>query len=314
MEKPRKIIIDTDPGQDDAIALLLALASPEIEVLGLSVVAGNVPLQLTTINARKICELAGRPDLPIYAGAEVPLMRTLVTAEHVHGKNGLDGPDLPDPQMPLQTGHAVDYLIDTLMQEDVGAITLCALGPLTNLALALRKEPKIAPRIREIILMGGAFSEGGNITPSAEFNFYVDPHAAKIVFGAGVPLVMMPLDVTHQALTSDAALESIAAPRTAVAVAAHALLNYHDRFDAQKYGGEGAPLHDPCVIAYLVNPALFSGRQCNVEIETESSLTQGMSVVDWWSVTGREKNAMVMRSIDRDGFFSLLTERLGRYL
>lgn len=308
----RKIIIDTDPGQDDAIAILLALASPELEVIGITTVAGNVPLELTSKNARKVCELAGRPDIPVFAGAIRPLVRHLVTAEHVHGKTGLDGPVLPEPAMPLQERNAVDYIVETLMAEPERSVTLCPLGPLTNIALALNREPRIAVRIREIVLMGGGYSEGGNVTPAAEFNIHVDPHAADIVYRAGVPIVMMPLDVTHKPRTSKARVGAIRALGTPVGLATAQMLEFAERFDIEKYGSDGGPLHDPCVIAYLVKPELFSGRMCNVEIEISSELTMGMTVVDWWGVTERQKNAMVIRDIDSDAFYALLTERLGR--
>jgi purine nucleosidase len=206
----RKIIIDTDPGQDDAVAILLALASPELEVLGLTAVAGNVPLLLTQRNARQIVELSGR-DTPVYAGCDAPLKRKLVTAEYVHGKTGLNGITLPEPTHPLQDQHAVDFIIDTLRREPAGTITLCPLGPLTNIATAFQRAPDIIPRVAEIVLMGGAYFEVGNVTPAAEFNIYVDPEAAEIVFKSGVPLVVMPLDVTHKALTSRAWVEEMRA-------------------------------------------------------------------------------------------------------
>ncbi|MEX0405616.1 nucleoside hydrolase [Aquibium sp. LZ166] len=312
MGAPRKIIIDTDPGQDDAVAILLALGSPELDVLGITAVAGNVPLALTEKNARKICELAGRPETSVFAGCTRPLVRRLVTAEHIHGRTGLDGPDLPEPAMPLQEQHAVDFIVETLLAEDEKAVTLCTLGPLTNIAAALNRAPEIAPRIRELVLMGGGFFEGGNVTPAAEFNIHVDPHAAEIVFKAGIPLVVMPLDVTHKALTTARRVESFRALGTRVGIATAELLEFFERYDEEKYGSDGGPLHDPCVIAYLIRPDLFGGRFCNVAIETASELTMGMTVVDWWGVTGREKNAMVMRDVDSDGFFDLLTERLGR--
>lgn len=312
MPKPRRIIIDTDPGQDDAVAILLALGSPEIEVAGITVVAGNVPLGLTQTNARKICELAGRPDIKVFAGASRPLMRQLVTAEEVHGQTGLNGPELPEPVMALQEQYAVDFIVETLMREESGSITLCALGPLTNLALALVREPRIVPRIREIVLMGGGFFEGGNITPAAEFNIYVDPHAADIVFKSGVPLVMMPLDVTHKVMTKAVRVAAIRNLDTTVGHAVADMLEFFERFDEKKYGSDGGPLHDPCVIAYLLRPELFTGRGCNVAIETASELTMGMTVVDWWGVTKRSANAHVMRDVDSDGFFALLTERLAR--
>ena len=308
----QKIIIDTDPGQDDAVAILLALASPEIEVLGLTCVAGNVPLALTAKNARIICELAGRPDLPVYAGCDRPLKRDLVTAEHVHGKTGLDGIALPDPTMPLAEGHAVDFLIETLRREPAGSVTLCPIGPLTNIATALHRAPEIAGRISQIVLMGGAYFEVGNITPAAEFNIYVDPQAAEIVFGSGADLTVMPLDVTHKALVTRARNDAFRALGTRVGTAVAEMTDFFERFDREKYGSDGAPLHDPCVTAFLIRPELFSGRRVNVEIETRSELTLGMTVADWWRVTDRPANAMFMGDVDADGFFALLTERLAR--
>ena len=308
---PRKIIIDTDPGQDDAVAILLALASPELEVLALTAVAGNVPLRLTERNARQIVQLSGK-QVPVYAGADAPLKRKLVTAEYVHGKTGLDGIPLPEPTTPLAPGHAVDAIIDALRTHAPGTITLCPLGPLTNIATAFQRAPDIIPRVAEIVLMGGAYFEVGNVTPAAEFNIYVDPEAADIVFKSGVPLVVMPLDVTHKALTSREWVEEMRTLGTPVGQAVASWTDFFERFDTAKYGSAGAPLHDPCVIAYLLEPALFTGRHINVEIETGSELTLGMTVADWWRVTGREPNAMFMGSVDRDGFYRLLTERLGR--
>ncbi|WHZ37147.1 nucleoside hydrolase [Sagittula sp. MA-2] len=313
MTTPRKIIIDTDPGQDDAVAILLALASPEeIEVLGITTVAGNVPLHLTTRNARIVCELAGKPDTRIFAGCDTPLARPLVTAEHVHGKTGLDGPVLPEPTMPVADLHAVDFIIDTLRAEAPGSVTLCPLGPLTNIATALEKAPDIAPRIAEIVLMGGAYFEVGNITPAAEFNIYVDPEAAKVVFACGAPITVMPLDVTHKALVTKPRNDAFRALGTPAGHAVAEMTDFFERFDKEKYGSLGAPLHDPCVTAYLIAPDLFEGRHINVEIETASDLTLGMTVADWWRVTGRAPNATFMGAIDDDGFFALLTERLGR--
>ncbi len=310
---PRKIIIDTDPGQDDAVAILLALASPEdVEVLGITCVAGNVPLDLTTRNARIVCELAGKTDVKVFAGCDRPLGRALVTAEHVHGKTGLDGPDLPEPTMPLADGHAVDFIIDTLRDHAPGTVTLCPLGPLTNIATALTKAPDIATRIAKIVLMGGGYFEGGNITPVAEFNIYVDPQAADIVFKSGAPIVVMPLDVTHKALVTAARNDAFRGIGSPVGIAVAQMTEFFERFDKEKYGSEGAPLHDPCVTAYLIRPDLFTGRHINVEIETESELTMGMTVADWWGVTDRAPNATFMNGIDADGFFNLLTERLAR--
>ena len=309
----RKIIIDTDPGQDDAVAILLALSSPQdLNVLGITCVAGNVPLELTAKNARMICELAGKPDIAVYAGCDRPLGRALVTAEHVHGKTGLDGPDLPAPKMPLQKQHGVDFIIDTLRSEPAGSVTLCPLGPLTNIATAFQKAPDIIERVQEIVLMGGAYFEVGNITPAAEFNIYVDPQAADIVFKSGVHIVVMPLDVTHKALVTAQRNEAFRVLNTPVGIAVAQMTEFFERFDKEKYGTAGAPLHDPCVTAYLLAPELFTGRHINVEIETQSELTMGMTVADWWGVTDRPKNALFIGNIDADGFFDLLTERLAR--
>jgi purine nucleosidase len=307
----RKIIIDTDPGQDDAVAILLALGSPkEIDVLGITTVAGNVPLSYTQKNARIVCELAGRSDMPVFAGCDAPLRRKLVTAEHVHGKTGLDGPVLPDPTMPLQDQHAVDFIIETLRAHDADTVTLCPLGPLTNLATALQRAPDIADHIQEIVLMGGAYFEVGNITPAAEFNIYVDPEAADIVFKSGVKITVVPLDVTHKALVTKPRNDAFRALGTPVGTAVAEMTDFFERYDREKYGSLGAPLHDPCVIAYLLNPSMFSGRHINVEIETSSELTLGMTVADWWRVTDRPANAHFLGDIDADAFFKLLTERL----
>jgi purine nucleosidase len=313
MADPRKIIIDTDPGQDDAAAIMLAFGSPaELEVLGITTVAGNVPLSYTSRNARIVCELCDKAETKVFAGADKPIARKLVTAEHVHGKTGLDGPVLPEPVMPLQPQHSVDFIIETLRSEPEGAVTLCTLGPLTNIALAFQKAPDIVGRVRELVMMGGGFFEGGNITPAAEFNIYVDPEAADVVFRSGVPIVMMPLDVTHQLLTRKDRVARIAAIGSAPAKAMVEMLEFFERFDIEKYGSDGGPLHDPTVVAYLLKPELFKGRECNVEIEVTSELTVGMTVVDWWHVTDRKSNAKVMRDVDADGFFALLTERFAR--
>ena len=310
---PRKTIIDTDPGQDDAVAILLALASPkEIEVLGIVAVAGNVPLDLTQKNARIVCELAGKPDVPVYAGCDKPLGRPLVTAEHVHGKTGLDGPVLPDPTMPLQDQHGVDFIIDTLRNEAARTVTLCVLGPLTNIATAFEKAPDIVDRVQQVILMGGAYFQVGNITPTAEFNIYVDPQAADIVFKSSVDIVVMPLDVTHKVLVTTPRNDAFRALGTPAGIAVAQMTDFFERFDKKKYGSTGAPLHDPCVTAYLIAPELFQGRHINVEIEVDSELTMGMTVADWWGVTDRPANATFIGDLDSDGFFALLVERIGR--
>lgn len=313
MTQPRKIIIDTDPGQDDAAAFFLALGSPEeIDLLGITTVAGNVPLALTSKNARIVCEWAGKPDTKVFAGCDAPLSRPLVTAEHVHGKTGLDGPDLHEPTMPLQEQHGVDFVIETLRTEPAGTVTLCTLGPLTNIGKAFKSAPDIIDRVQEIVLMGGAYFEVGNITPAAEFNIYVDPEAAEIVFKSGLPITVMPLDVTHKVLTTAPRIQALRDLGTTAGTAMAEMVDFFERFDVEKYGSAGAPLHDPCVIAYLLKPELFQGRHINVEIETTSDLTLGMTVADWWGVSDRKPNATFMGDVDADGFFALLTERIGR--
>jgi purine nucleosidase len=310
---PRKIIIDTDPGQDDAVAILLALANQmEIDLLGIVAVAGNVPLALTHKNARKVLELAARPAIPVYAGCSRPLMRTAISAAHVHGKTGMDGPTLPEPSIPVQAKHGVDYLIDTIREAPLRTITICVLGPLTNIAMALIKAPDIAERIAEIVLMGGAYFEGGNITPSAEFNIFCDPEAAAVVLSSAVPKTIVPLDVTHQLLITQPRLQGILDIDRRCSRAVHEMLGFSERFDLAKYGWEGAPLHDPCVIAYLLKPGAFSGRNINVSVETSSNLTLGMTVADWWSVSDRPANALYLRGIDSDVVYNLIVDGLRR--
>lgn len=311
-EEPIKIIIDTDPGQDDAVAILLALASDRLEILGITAVAGNVPLPLTQRNVRIICELAQKPNIKVFAGSKAPMSKPLITAEYLHGKTGLDGPVLPDPVMPLQPQHGVDFIVDTILREPPGEVTLCTLGPLTNIGMALQQAPELSERIKQIVMMGGGFFEGGNVTPAAEFNIYVDPQAAQAVFTSGIPIVMMPLDVTHRVLTTKRRVAAIERLGTPVAKAVVEMLEFFERYDEEKYGTDGGPLHDPTVIAWLLRPDLFSGRYCNVEIETASSLTEGMTVVDWWQVTDRPHNALVIRDVDADGFFTLLESHLAR--
>jgi len=307
----KAIVIDCDPGADDAIALFLALAFPEqLNVLGITTVVGNVPLSLTQKNARCLCELAGRADLPIYAGCPRPLLRPLITAEDVHGKTGLDGISLPEPQMPLQSQHAVDFLIETCMRS-TGNITLATLGPLTNLAVAIVKQPAICQHIHEIVMMGGALTQG-NITPSAEFNLYVDPHAAQIVLTAGIPLTMVSLDVTHQAIATPERLRAIRAINSPISAATVGLLDHYGVYDMQRYGFSGPPLHDPCVIAYLLQPDFFTSYRASVAVETTSELTMGRTVVDRWHVTNQPPNANVVESIEADGFYQLLTQAIAK--
>lgn len=305
---PLPLIIDCDPGVDDAIALLLAFASPELEILGITTVAGNVPLHHTSTNARKICELAKRLDVPVVAGCPRPLVRSLTTAEEVHGETGLEGVDLPAPSLPLYPRHGVEFLIDALINAPE-PITVATLGPLTNLAVAMIQQPAILRKIREIVMMGGAITHG-NVTPTAEFNIYVDPHAAHVVLTSGVPMTMISLDVTHQVLTTPERLTAIAAIATPVAKAAAALLGHYGTFDTDRYGIPGSPLHDPCVIAYLLQPELFTGHPAHVAVELQSDQAMGQTIVDIWNVGERSPNAHVLRSADATGFYQLLLERL----
>ena len=308
----KKIIIDTDPGQDDAVAILLALASPELEILGITTVAGNVPLNLTTKNALIITEMAGREDIDVYAGCDSPLSRPLITAENVHGATGLDGPKLINPTKKVKEDHAVDFIIKTLRDHTPNTVTLCPLGPLTNIATAFEKAPDIVSKVKQVVLMGGAYFEVGNVTPTAEFNIFVDPEAASYVFNLGLDLVIMPLDVTHKALTTPERIDKFSKLNTKCGTFVAEMTAFFERFDKDKYGTEGAPLHDPCVIAYLLNPEIFSGRRINVEIETDSELTLGMTVADWWGVTNKEPNALFIGNLNSEKFFEMLTSRISK--
>lgn len=308
---PRRIIIDTDPGLDDAVAILLALAaSDELEVLGIVAVAGNLPLPQTERNARRVCELAGRRDVPVYGGCARPLMRALATAERIHAETARERLLLPEPTMALQSQHGVDFLVDTLRCYDAGTITLCALGPLTNIAVALIKAPDVSANIRELVIMGGSGFELGNVTPAAEFNMHVDPHAAAIVLDAGVLITMIPLDVTHQLVSTPERLAALRALGNRCGPAVAGMLTAFEENRRAKGAARPLALHDPAVIAYLLRPSLFEGREVNVTVETQSPLTMGMTVVDWWGVSGRKANARFMNAADADGFYELLTEKL----
>lgn len=306
--KPIPLIIDCDPGQDDAIALMLAMASPgELDLLGISAVAGNVPLVLTEANARAIRDVAGRSEVPVYAGCPRPMIKPLETAEYVHGKSGIDGANLPQPSRSVEESHAVDWLIDILRNAEA-PITVATLGPLTNIAMAIIMAPEIIDNISELVLMGGALSLG-NITPAAEFNIYSDPHAAHVVFEAGLKLTMIGLDVTHQARATPERLEAIRAIGNPAANSVAGMLDFYGAQYIETFG-EGAPLHDPCVIAYILQPELFSGQDMRVDIEMDSPLTAGSTVCDLHDRSGRPANAHVVEKIDSVRFFDLVQERL----
>ena len=307
----RKIIIDTDPGQDDAFAILFALGSPtELNVVAITTVGGNVPLELTSRNALQVLELAGRPDIPVYAGCPGPIVKKLKTAEYVHGASGIDGLEAPEPRMALQAKHAVNFLIDKIMSEPVGELTICTLGPMTNLGMAIALEPKIIPRIKEVVLMGGGFFQGGNATPSAEFNIFVDPHAAHIVFESGVPLTMASIDCTYTAQMTPEWINKLRSVGTRTAIQAANMADFFRQYGSHKFPTEARPIHDACVTGFLLAPELFAQRLCNVTIELMSPETIGMTVVDWWHVTGRRKNCNVLGKIESDGFFALMLDRL----
>ncbi len=302
------LLIDCDPGVDDAIALLLAFGSPELNLRGITTVGGNVPLVHTQTNARKICELAHVFNVPVFAGCGRPILRSLITAEYVHGATGLGQVNLLDPTIELSPQHGVDFLIETLLAS-VKPMRIATLGPLTNLAIALVKSPEIIEKIAQVVVMGGATTHG-NVTPSAEFNIYCDPHAAQIVMNSGVPIVMMGLDVTHQAIATPGRLAKIRQIGDPIGTLVATLLEDYSHHDIQQYGFEGAPLHDPCVVAYLINPMLFETRKCFVEVEIQSEVTIGRTIVDWYGVSGRAPNVEVVCAVDSEGFYAMLCERL----
>ena len=298
------ILIDCDPGHDDAIAILLALASPEVELRGVTTVAGNQTLDKTTRNALKILELAGRTDIPVAAGADRPLTRTLRTAAHVHGESGLDGPDLPEPSARPADVDAVDLLAELIEP----GVVLVPTGPLTNVALLLQRHPDVRDRLDRIVWMGGAIAEG-NVTPAAEFNAFVDPEAAAAVFASGIDLTMIGLDVTHQALFTPAHAERLrgagAAGRT-VAELADFFLEFHRRL----YRFDGAPIHDAVAVAHVIDPTLVETLRCNVAIETQSQHCDGRTVVDRWLVLDAPRNADVGIELESERFLELLVERI----
>lgn len=300
------IIIDTDPGQDDAVALLLAFASRgQLDLKAITTVAGNVPVAQTTANALRIRDLAGRGEVPVYRGAEGPLVLPLETAEFVCGPDGLAGAGLPQPQSEAAPGHAVQAIIE-ICRAAPASITLCPLGPLSNLALAFRLAPDILPKIDRIVVMGGAIGLG-NITPAAEFNTYVDPHAAAVVFGCDRPIVMFGLGVTLQALASHDQIARIGNLGNKAGKAVHGMLT---RPRPGGLGSAGHPMHDPCVIAYLLWPDLFSGRDCHVGVETTDGPLRGRTTIDWNGRLKREPNAHVVSTVEAHELFERMIERL----
>ncbi|MGQ4605641.1 pyrimidine-specific ribonucleoside hydrolase RihA [Aeromonas veronii] len=303
------VILDCDPGHDDAIALILALASPELKVLAVTTSAGNQTPDKTLNNALRILTLLGRDDIPVAAGAPKPLARELIIADNVHGESGLDGPKLPDPAFAPQAMTGIE-LMARCLRESPEPVTLVPTGPLTNIALLLAAHPELKPRIARIVLMGGA-AGAGNWTPAAEFNIYVDPEAADMVFKSGIPITMCGLDVTHEAQVMDEDIERVRAITNPVAQCVAGLLDFFMIYHRDpKWGFAGAPLHDPCTIAWLLAPELFHGVECRVDIETSGEHTVGMTVVDRYGLTGKPANALVLLGLDRPGFIDLLVTRL----
>ncbi|MGH7776515.1 MAG: nucleoside hydrolase [Candidatus Dormibacterales bacterium] len=306
----RRIIIDCDPGHDDAIAILLAHGDPGLELAAITTVAGTQTLDKTTLNARRVCTAAGIQDVPVAAGSEGPLLRPLVTAGHIHGRSGLDGPAWPEPEVPLSPVHAVDLVVDLVMSSP-GEITLVPTGPLTNIALAVRKEPRIVSRVREVVLMGGSFTRG-NHTPAAEFNAMVDPEAAQIVFEAGWPLTMVGLDLTHQARATPAVMERIEALGTPVSLVVLSMLRFYgDRYRAEGLGAS-PPVHDPCAVARVADPDVMRCREAFVAVETVGRWSYGMTVTEFRSGRGHAFNAQVATDLDFDRFWDLVIAALAR--
>lgn len=310
---PHELIIDTDPGADDLVALFLAMASPaELNIRAITTVAGNVRLEKTARNARLAREWAGREDIPVYAGAGRPLVRVPIYAAEVHGEEGITGVQVHEPKQGLAEGNAVQYLVDTLSAAKPHSITIAMLGPQTNLALALIQQPGIAQGIKEVVVMGGAHFNGGNITPVAEFNLYADPHAAEVVLASGVKLTYLPLDVTHKLLTSDTRLKQLSAVSNRASKQVVDILNAYIQHDMQLYGMPGGPVHDASVIAYLLKPEMFSGRQIHMSVDSREGPTFGQTVADWYGVLKQPANVMWVEEGDAQGLFDLLSERLAR--
>ncbi|UBV41623.1 nucleoside hydrolase [Deinococcus taeanensis] len=310
MPAPQPVILDLDPGHDDAVNILLALASPELHVLGLTSVFGNVGLERTTRNALITRELV-RSAVPVYAGADRPLVQERISAEAVHGDSGLDGPHLPEPTRGTEPEHAAHFIIRTVRALP-GEVTLVPTGPLTNVALAFRLAPDIVPLVRQVVWMGGS-TDTGNWTPAAEFNALADPHAAHVVFGSGVPLTMIGLNASHQAIAHPARVQLFRALNTPVGAFVADLLAFFAEHHRERYGWEGGALHDPLTVAWLLRPDLFTVQPMHVQIDLTGGPNHGRTVADIWNVTGRPPNAQVMTHVNADAFFALLRDRIASF-
>ena len=304
-----KIILDCDPGHDDALAMMMAIASPKIELAAVTSSAGNQTPEKTLNNTMRMLTLMHHEEIPVAGGNRTPLVKPLATAGNVHGKSGLDGAELPDPDFKVQNMTAIELMAKTI-RESKEKITLVVTGPMTNAALFLRVYPELTDRIERIVFMGGAMGLG-NWTPSVEFNIFVDPEAAKIVLNAGIPLTMAPLNVTHKAQILKPEIAAIDEIKNPVAHAFYGLLNFFELYhEAPKWGFKGAPLHDPCTIAWLINPDMFESKVMNVDVETQGELTKGETVCDYYELTDKPKNTEVLLGIDRDKFIELIRESL----
>jgi len=312
--KPIPIIVDCDPGIDDTIALLAAFVSPELNILGITPVCGNQPLERTVRNALQVCELGGRTDIPVYAGCFRPMLREPIHGQF-HGKTGLGNTTLPDPVKTAESISAVDFLIVALTDAaDKGErVTLCCLGPLTNLAVALRIKPQIIDGIERIVMMGGAYREPGNRTMTSEFNVLADPHAAHVVFSSGIPIVALALDATHQVMLKPEHVAEFSRVSGRISATLAELMAFWDRNDVRRYGSRGGPLHDPLVIAYILAPHLFETQKARVFVEHESELCMGQTIADWYGKSGLEPNADIVTKVDANGVIAFFLERLSRY-
>ncbi len=302
-----RIILDCDPGHDDAFAILLSVASKEIELLGVTTVVGNSYLENTTKNARTVLDLFDI-DVPVFAGCDKPLFRNVIVAPDIHGKSGLEGAQLPPAKRPIERLHAVDFIAQTL--EKYSDVVLVPTGPLTNIALFMIRYPHLIKKIASIVLMGGGIAFG-NVTPAAEFNIFADPEAAKIVFQSGVPIVMAPLDVTHQVVVTEEEVRKMRLLGAKFDLLADLLVFFKSTYK-RVFGIEGVPLHDPCTVMYLIHPELFETKDYHVDVETKGELTYGQTVVDVWGTTGKTPNAKVMLRADRKKFFDLFFEKLSQ--
>ncbi len=304
------LIIDCDPGVDDATGLLLALASNDIDLLAVTTVGGNVSAQKTARNARMLRQIAGRPDVPVHAGAERPLVRAPAGAGDFHGEEGLGDLEPFEPDLPVAEGTGAEAIVRHVMARPQGTVSLAVMGPMTNVALALRTEPRLASHLKQVVVMGGARAEGGNITASAEFNIWADPDAAAEVLACDVRVVMMGLDATHQVRATETRIAAIEALRTASAKTSARTLRFSERVERQIVGGEASPLHDPCTVAWVLRPELFELKPCRIEVECHSDLTRGHTAVEFRIDPATARHFWAVKA-DAEGIFALITERLG---